>query len=77
MDQKVKTKVNKKWGCLYVLKHFPWPQRLTYDAEVIQFELKRLDSKVSVDMKNEYVTVTFILLRMVKTSFLVDAIIKI
>ena len=77
MDQKVKTKLNKKWGCLYVLKHFPWPQRLTYDAEVIQFELKRLDSKVSVDMKNEYVTVTFILLRMVKTSFLVDAIIKI
>ena len=77
MDQKVKTKVNKKWGCLYVLKHFPWPQRLTYDAEVIQFNLTRLDSKVSVDMKNEYVTVTFILLRMVKTSFLVDAIIKI
>ena len=61
MDQKVKTTVNKKWGCLYVLKHFPWPQRLTYDAEVIQFHLKRLDSKVSVDMKNEYVTLALIL----------------
>ena len=77
MDQKVKTKVNKKWGCLFVLKHFPWPQRLTYDAEVIQFNLKRLDSKVSVDMKNEYVTLTLILLQVVKTNFYVDGISKI
>ena len=77
MDQKVKTTVNKKWGCLYVLKHFPWPQRLTYDAEVIQFNLKRLDSKVSVDMKNEYVTLTLILLQVVKTNFYVDGISKI
>ena len=77
MDQKVKTKLNKKWGCLYVLKHFPWPQRLTYDAEVIQFNLKRLDSKVSVDMKNEYVTLTLILLQMVKTNFYVGGISKI
>ena len=77
MDQKVKTKLNKKWGCLYVLKHFPWPQRLTYDAEVIQFNLTRLDSKVSVDMKNEYVTLTLILLQVVKTNFYVDGISKI
>ena len=42
----------------------------------IQFNLKRLDSKVSEDMKNEYVTITFILLRMVKTNLLVDGISK-
>ena len=42
----------------------------------IQFYLKRLDSKVSVDIKNEYVTLNFILLRMVKTNLLVDGISK-